>query len=208
MLLAFGILTSSRTFLACLLLMAILMVAGQQRSMRHKIKIFFIMIFIASLSILLIKILMPNLFEYYVGRFSDKDITTGRWGLMGTYHEYIMSSPMVLFFGNGLNDYAEILINKCRMPVVPHNCIQEIVIAWGLVGLLMIALLFYLMIAKSTRYNFQKNLVNYIPLIIIVFKSQAGQLLTSGYTLLALTLVYLSLCQNFRLRTSNCSDKM
>jgi hypothetical protein len=49
----------------------------------------------------------------------------------------------------------------------------------------------------AARWNAKISLINWIPLIIILFKSLAGQLLTSGYSMLALALAYLSLCQDF-----------
>jgi hypothetical protein len=38
------------------------------------------------------------------------------------------------------------------------------------------------------------TIINYIPLIVIITKSMAGQLLTSGYSIVALAFAYLSLC--------------
>ena len=42
----------------------------------------------------------------------------------------------------------------------------------------------------------RRKLINYIPLIIILFKSMAGQLLTSNYSMLALAFGYLNLVQD------------
>ena len=103
-----------------------------------------------------------------------------------------------MFFGIGLNNLSEKVIDLYRVSFnAPHNGIQEIIVAWGIPGLLMLGLLILMMILESNKYVRRKNALNYSILLIILVKSMAGQILTSGYTLLALAFAYLSLCQDF-----------
>lgn len=206
-LLIFGTLTASRTFLVCLVLMILLVLMGQKRGSK-KIR-YFAMATLATGFVLLVFVLFfPEQLEYYISRFFEKDITTGRDDLMIQYHRFITDRLHVLFFGVGLQNYGDKLITFYRVaPNVPHNCIQEIVVAWGLPGLALITLLILQLIHQGRRCNSNHKLLNYIPLIIILFKSVAGQLLTSNYTMLALGFAYLSLIQNLNVTESGYETK-
>jgi hypothetical protein len=48
---------------------------------------------------------------YFISRFFVSDITTGRNGLMAQYNEFIIKNPKVMFFGIGLQDYGNRLLN-------------------------------------------------------------------------------------------------
>jgi len=207
-LITLGVLTSSRTFFVCLLIMAILLLIGQKGNIKNKAKLFIILAVFAIVSLILMNIFFPTVLEYYISRFKVDDITTGRDTLMQVYHNFIISNAWVMFFGVGLAGYGDKLTHIYRViNNVPHNSIQEIIVAWGLPGLLLIATLIFVIINESKRFNNRHLLLNYIPLIIIIAKSMAGQLVTSGYTLIALVFAYLSLCQNFTLHTPNSPNK-
>lgn len=198
-LLIFGVLTSSRTFLVCLLLMAVLLILGQKGTLAKKMQFIIALLLISVMVLILLNRIFPDLMEYYIGRFSMDDITTGRLDLMQVYHKFITENPRVMFFGIGLQDYSDQLKEMYRIASnIPHNSIQEIIIAWGIPGLMMVIALIAAMIMKSRKYCPRHTLLNGIPLLIILAKSMAGQLLTSPYTILTLAFAYLSLAQNFQ----------
>lgn len=198
-LLLLGTFTLSRTFLVCLLLMTFLWIIGQRGSFKDKLKAIVSIILIAGILLGVLAVVFPSVLANFTKRFQTDDITTGRDMLMVIYHEFIMDNPKVLLFGIGLNNFREKVVNVYHVSEnVPHNSIQEIVVAWGIPGIIMVVLLFIMIIIESKRYGRRKALINYIPLLIIIAKSMAGQLLTSGYTMLALSFAYLSLCQDFR----------
>lgn len=197
-LLIFGTLTASRTFLACLALMIVLILMGQKGSMK-KIRYLGIAILGIGFVLLFFIIFFPKQLEYFISRFRTADITTGRGDLMTTYHKFITGNIKVLFFGVGLQDYGDKLINHYRVANnIPHNSIQEITAIWGIPGLLMIAALILLLLYQAYRKMGRRKLINYIPLIIILFKSVAGQLLTSNYSMLAVAFGYLNLVQDLK----------
>ena len=71
--------------------------------------------------------------------------------------------------------------------------------------MLLFAGLFVSMLCDSQRRNRKLSLLNMIPLIIILFKGMAGQMLTSSYTMMALSFAYLSLCMDMTPREEeNC----
>lgn len=196
-LLVFGVLTMSRTFLLCLLIMAFLFMIAQKGVMK-KLRFFGVILLITFTSLLMVMWLFPGVITDFIERFQVNDITNGRSDIMGAYHEYITSNTDVMFFGVGLSDLAKKVTEVYVVySEVPHNNIQEILVAWGIPGLLLIGSLIAAMIIQSFKYCKRKYIFNYIPLIIILAKCMAGQMITSGYTMLALAFAYLSLCQNF-----------
>ena len=196
-LLIFGTFTASRTFLVCLVLMILLVIVGQ-KGFGKKLRYFGLIILAIGFVVLVFSVFFPEQLKYFVGRFNVEDITTGRDDLMIAYHEFITENPKVMFFGIGLQNYGDKLVTFYRVANnVPHNSIQEIIIAWGIIGLLLFVALIAMTIHASRKHVHKQSVLNYIPLIIILFKSVAGQFLTSGYSMLALSYAYLSLCQNF-----------
>ncbi len=199
LLLVLGALTASRTFLACLALMGLLLWFSQKGSIKQKIRFLGSLLLILLLSLIVLGFVFPDLLEYFYRRFLEKDLTTGRVDLMSKYHAFIVSDPSVLFFGIGLHDLSEKVTVVYRIAQnVPHNGVQEIVVAWGLVGIVLFGSLLFVMIWRSRQICKQQQLLNFIPLLILIFKVQAGQIITSGYTMMALLYVYLSLIQCFR----------
>lgn len=207
-LIVFGALTASRTYLVCLALMVVLLLMSQRGSVRTKIRYLCVLTLVIAAAFLLFYICFPDLFLYYVGRFQVKDITTGRIDIMGRYNQFIFSDIKVLFFGIGLQHYDRILLDVQNISsVLPHNAIQELVIAWGVVGLFLLAWVLFWMCFRSGTVCRAQHLIHWIPLIIILVKSQAGQLLCSPYSVLALSYAYISLCADLspELHTGNHS---
>ena len=195
-LLIFGTFTASRTFLVCLALMIFLVLMGQKGVVK-KLRYLGIAILALGFLVLLFSIFFTEQLEYYVSRFFEADITTGRDDLMVVYHRFITENMNVLFFGVGLQDYGDKLVNHYRVANnVPHNSIQEIAVIWGIPGLLLMAVLIFWLCYQAYRKMGRRKLINYIPVIIILFKSVAGQLLTSNYSMLALSFGYLNLVQD------------
>ena len=200
-LITFGALTSSRTFLACLILMVLLLFFSQPGGFWKKVRLLISCAILLCIVLLLLYWLFPDLLEYYVKRFQDTDLTTGRGELMTIYHKYIMDNVDVLFFGIGRHNYTDKLTKVYKIAKdIPHNSVQEIIVAWGIPGLILFSLLLMFLVRQARKYNWHLALLNYIPLLIILAKSMAGQLLISHYTMLALSYAYLSLCQNFQLK--------
>ena len=199
-------LSTSRTYLVCLMLMVVLLVLSERGGLGKKAKAMAGISVMAAVAVVIFALLFPSNFEYFVGRFTARDITTGRDDLMIRYHDFITGNPRVLLFGIGVQDYADNLLEYYRVAEnVPHNSIQEVIVAWGVPGVLLFAALFVSMLCDSQRRNRKLSLLNMIPLIIILFKGMAGQMLTSSYTMMALSFAYLSLCMDMTPREEeNC----
>lgn len=189
---------TSRTYLVCLALMIVLFIFAEKGGMINKIRVVALFAIVLGVATVSMALIFPDTFAFFVSRFFVEDITTGRDEGMKLFNRFLLDNPKVFLFGIGLQDYGNLIINVYRIwNNVPHNLIQEILIAWGIPGLLIFALQILYMYIVAARWNKKISLINWIPLIIILFKSLAGQLLTSGYSMLALALAYLSLCQDF-----------
>lgn len=208
LLMIFGALTASRTYLVCLLLMLVLFVFSQRGSIKKKFQFIGSMILLVLVAAGLLYLIFPDLMEYYISRFKVTDITTGRDVLMVKYDEFIRTKPTVMFFGIGLNAFRYDLMMVFRVAAgVPHNGIQELVIAWGIPGLILFVLLWFVMLWRSNFFCREHRLINFIPLIIILVKSQAGQMLNSPYTMLTFSYAYLSLCVDMNSEVKQHRDK-
>lgn len=204
LLLVLGMLTQSKTFLVCLLLMFFMILANQINDWKKVLRNIGGAILISLLVVFVLICVFPGILADFIDRFRVEDITTGRGVIMSQYHEFITSNPSVLFFGIGLSDLNDKVLNQYNVSShVPHNAIQEVVVAWGLLGLFFLVVLFVLIIYGAPQKNRRRNILNYIPLIIILAKCMAGQLLTSGYTMISLVFAYLSLYQDFSVSDLN-----
>lgn len=194
-----GALTASRTYLVCLVFMAGLLVVCREGTVVQKTKFLGKVAGFGLVALLVMYILFPDLLIYYIGRFFVRDITTGRDMLMVLYHEFIMSNLHVLLLGIGMQNYKTKLTVDYRVYVnVPHNSVQELVIAWGLPGIVMIGALIWFMFRSSRRSRNYDRLLGAIPLLVLLLKSLAGQLLCSSYTMLAFSYAFISMSWNYR----------
>ena len=190
-----GALTLSKTYLVCLIIMAMLFFISIKGDIKKKAQYLLGCVSLTLVAVLAIYFAFPSVIETFAARFCVDDITSGRTDLFNQYNAYLFSSPNVLMYGVGVLDFR----NKLTPIIndVPHNCIQEILIAWGIPGFFMFFVLIVAMIWRSKKENTNQTLVNYIPLILLLIKCQVGQMIGSTYTMLAFEIVYLSLCQNF-----------
>ena len=194
-LLMFGVLTASRTYLVCVALMGVLLLLGQKGNVSRKLKFLGAILVVVLAALGLLYLVFPTLIEFYISRFQVEDVTTGRLDLMVVYHNFIMSDPKIMFFGIGIQNFYQKVIEIYRVAaLVPHNGTQELIIAWGLPGLIWFIVLWAVMIWRSRQCCKKQRIINYIPLLVILLKAQAGQMLDSPYTMLAFSFAYLSMC--------------
>lgn len=202
--LIFAALSTSRTYLACLVLMILLLIFSEKGGIKRKLRLIAVLCVAITAAVLAFAVIFPESYAYFISRFLVSDITTGRDDLMMLYNRFIVENPKVMLFGIGMQDYGNRLLNVFRVAGnLPHNSIQEMIIAWGIPGLLLFGVLIFCMFRSSCYRNRNQSLLNWIPLIIILFKSLAGQMITSAYTMLALSYAYLSLCTDMTPKDEN-----
>lgn len=196
-LILFGVMTMSRTFLVCLALLYVLFVCSGNDGTSAKIKRLFAVTLVLLLTALAGRLIMPTVFNSFSDRFLEEDISNGRLELFLFYQEHLMSGFRPMFFGTGIQHYTRDLVNTYNnLSNVAHNGVQEIVLCWGIPGLLLFVFLLCSMISQRKR-EFRRRNINYIPLLLLMVDIQAGQFLRSGTALLALSFAYLSLQYDF-----------
>ena len=81
---------------------------------------------------------------------------------------------------------------------ITHNGTQQVIVSWGIVGIILIFVLFLQMIKIAKRRNPFIKLTNYIAFLFILLNVQAGQFITAEHSLLILSLSYVCMFINFR----------
>lgn len=202
LLIGFGILTMSRTFLLCLGFMICLFVLVGGFNIKKLLKFGGIAISACLLIFLFVLVFLPDTLNLWIERFLVEDISSGRFLLMEIYHDRIFSNPDIYGFGIGIQSVTAKVIHrfgsrKVLGTVVPHNAIQELVFCWGIPGALLFVAYVYGMIRNARNKNRQIAYINYIPFILFFIKIQAGQLVAMPQNLLTIMIPYLSLCHCF-----------
>lgn len=197
LILVLGALTCSRTYLACLLILGIFVLVASNDGMKAKIKILLSSISVLLVSVFLLYLVFPDVLEMFAQRLNVEDITSGRDSLFVSYNDYLFSSLKAFLWGLGSLNLADNVRQLSIANIVPHNGIQEILVAWGIIGLLLFVAMIYVLIRRSKQENPHQSWKNYSLLIVLLAKIMVGQVITSTYTMLSFALIYLSLCQDF-----------
>lgn len=200
-LLFIGTMTMSRAFLVCLVVLFFMFIWARTKDAVGKFKTLAFVIIALLFAYYVIQLFAPVVVENFIERFEARDISNGRIGLFNYYNEHIFSTAEYTFFGIGVQDLGDKLkdiygITKFASNVL-HNGTQEIVVAWGLPGLMMFIYFLHEMVHSVKQEHTKKKFPNYIPLVLALLYTQFGQFITSGIVLLSLSFVYMGLCQNF-----------
>ena len=152
-------------------------------------------IVIALLALILIQLLVPSVFENITERFQRDDVWNGRGNLFKYYNAFLLSSPKYLLFGAGMQSIFEKVSPYFPVLDVPHMGLQEVWVAWGLVGLALFLYMLWRLIVASKQYAQDKRQAyQFMPLVLTVVFTMSGQFLTSSRALMALTISYICLC--------------
>lgn len=190
----FGILTKSRSFIICCILVFVLFILSQKG--KKGIKSIIGATFIIVAVYFIVATFAPYIMESILGRFQEQDVSGGRVDLIKFYNNHLMMDIKHLFFGIGMS-YVMYKISLIHgvFQNTPHNGIQELLVVWGIPGLAMfIAFIISMIKSSETKHR----LINYLPLLLIIIKVQSGQLITSGNTMLSFLIAYISLCVDFK----------
>lgn len=198
-LVVFGLLTMSKKFIIAGMIFLFLFLFCQKHFMK-KIK-YFIIIFVLSIIVFFVlSKAFPSVFDMIVSRFNEGDITTGRTNILAYYNEKLFSDIKLLWFGVGYYDYAVKLSILFHDASIPHNAIQELLVMWGIPGLLFFVIFVINMVKEAKRENQKVQMINYIPFIILLIFCQAAQMVSSTVTVMLLAVTYICMCENTKVR--------
>lgn len=196
MLLFFGLVTLSRTYLVCVALVVVLLVLDYPCEWKLKKKIVAYLCVAALICAALMFAVFPTLMLSFMKRIFTKGPGVGRGELFVQYMVHSFSSLENFFYGTGLHGMHDKLMALYETNV-PHNGIQEILVAWGLPGLVLFAGHLGAMWMRGRRDVAKPKLLHYLPLLILLVKVQFGQIISSHITLLMLAMCSLSIGYDF-----------
>ena len=191
----FTLMTLSRAAILCLVIIFVAyLFLGEGRPLQ-KIISSLIGIAVAVVAMLLVWIFVPAVFENIMERFQRSDMSNGRTSLLLYYSEFLLSSPAYFLFGIGMQNIFAKVSPYYPVHDVPHMGIQEVWVAWGLVGVVMIMVLIFKIVTASRQFSQGKRRAyQFLPLGLTLVFTMSGQLLTSSRTLMALLFAYVCLC--------------
>lgn len=192
---AFALMTLSRSAIVCMIMIFGAYLFLMEGKIAKKLWSGAGAVLMAILALVLIQIFVPTVFENILERFQRADVWNGRGGLFAGYNQFLFSSPQYLLFGIGMQHIFEKVAPYAPVLDVPHMGLQEVCVAWGVVGLVLFGIIIWRVLFTSRRYaGGKRQLYQYLPLSLTMVYSMSGQLLTSSRALLGLTFAYMCLC--------------
>lgn len=154
LLLIFGLLTQSRTFVVCLFVWVLIELYQAIISKKFfTIKALFTGIIIFFFILLLYFLFyeeISNIILNIFNRFTNKkELTGGRIELFILYINYWLSKPAIFLFGIGTQN----IKMKSSIFNSPHNFFADIVASFGLIGCILFGLFYYFLYRKIKNYN-------------------------------------------------------
>lgn len=204
----FALMTLSRAAILCLVIIFMAYLFLSQGKPLQKIFSGIGGILIAIIAMMLVWIFVPSVFENILERFQRSDVSNGRTSLLLYYGQFMLSSPAYFFGGIGMQSIYEKVSPYYPVHDVPHMGLQEVWVAWGIVGVVMILVLFWKIVTDSKQYSQGKRQAyQFMPLGLTLVFTTSGQLLTSSRALMALCIAYVCLCIRNGQRHQDVSDE-
>lgn len=125
--------------------------------------------------------------EAFGNRMQSDDILNGRGEIALEYFEKFFENPLKILIGVGLQDYNK----KYELEMASHNATQEIMLTWGLLGLLCVVLLFLVVFKnlKLRNANFADKIVFTLPFFATLLYMQTGQGFTDVASMLRMMVI-------------------
>lgn len=191
----FALMTLSRAAIVCLVLVFFAFIFLGEGKILQKVFSGVVGTVVAVIAMMLLWIYIPSVFENIQERFDRADVSGGRTSLFLYYGQFLLSSPAYFLGGIGMQHIFEKVSPYFAVHDVPHMGLQEVWVAWGIVGVFMIILLFWKIVTTSLWYSQGKRRAyQFMPLCLTLVFTMSGQLLTSSRTLMALVFAYVCLC--------------
>lgn len=201
----FAMMTLSRSAIICVIMIFAAYLLLNDGKLSTKIWSCLGGLVIVLLALILVHYFVPTVFENILERFQRKDVWNGRGGLFKYYNHFLFMSPMYFLFGIGMQSIYEKVVPHSPVAGVPHMGLQEVWVAWGVVGFVMLGILIWKVISSSKLYSDGKRQpYQFMPLVLTLVFTMSGQLITSSRALMAFTFAYVCLCiKRTVLRTEN-----
>lgn len=188
----FALLTMSKKFIICGLIFLVLFVLSGGRG-KNTLNILLIIAIVAVSVFFILNYFFPMVVDLIVARFEVDDITTGRIYIFNFYSKELSQNTSMLYFGMGLQGYSDKLSSVYIDASIPHNGFQELIVMWGIPGLLLFSAFLVGLVINARKKNKNIIFINYIPFIIMMIFVQAAQMVSSSVISMLFAVVYLCL---------------
>ncbi len=174
-----GLMTQSRAFIIGCVFLLVYLVFFYSDSLIRSVKLMFVLTAIMTFAFLVMNHLNPGIITHLTERFLSEDITNGRDFLWSGYFESLFNAPLCLMFGAGLSTYTNILGHTVGY-VASHNATQEVILAWGLSGLLFVIIWFVSMVqSRGIKMYDDKKTRALFPLFMFLFMVQSTRIFST-----------------------------
>ncbi len=164
--------TVSRTFILCLIILFVLefLVAF---NFKNKMKVLVVVSIVLAIGIPYLQ-QKTQIFESFALRFEEDTVSTGgsRTDIFIEYMGFLRDNPLRLIFGTGATFYKE----ACGLSRSMHNGLQQILVAYGLLGFFPMIAMLVRPIVKFFKQN-KFKMIRIMPLIAVVLFIQTIQFL-------------------------------
>ncbi len=196
-----GLLTQSRSFLLCLVIIIVFTIAHLLGTKSHKGKLYNVVrvfLILAGIVVFTKSAYLADILNAALSRVIEPrgdDISGGRLLLWAVYYNYLVSSMDILFFGIG----TELAMDRVGVDQVAHNAILETLIGWGLVGFSMITMSLMnvareVYLVKISRGFSSLGWAGSLPIIVLLTTSMTGHSFLSIGFITSLFIGSLALC--------------
>lgn len=189
-----GFISTSRGFIFSTLLCFVLFGIFSIRNIKSFLRTFLITLFLLSIAFLLINSVLSNFYDTFIAKMTMEDFSNGRYAIFEYYNKILFSDIKIFLIGVGIQNYQM----KCATDVSIHNAIQEVLIAWGIFGLICVAG-FFISLYKSAVMNIpkgKKSLVYLVPALVYLFYVQFNQLFSVTSFSMVIVIAYCSIALN------------
>ena len=199
----FALMTLSRSAIVCLVMIFGAYLFLTEGKLTRRIWSGIGSLCIAVVALVLVQIFVPAVYENLLERFQRVDVWNNRTELLKNYNQFLFSSPAYLLFGIGMQCIYEKVVPYSPVVSVPHMGLQEVCVAWGVVGLVMLGILMWKLLVTSRIYaGGKRQMYQFMPLGLTIVYAMSGQLLTSSRALMAFTFAYVCLCVKKKIPTN------
>ncbi|XMB72268.1 hypothetical protein RJI07_09200 [Mycoplasmatota bacterium WC30] len=172
-----GLITQSKTFIVVLLFQILYVMTFGSKTFKQLVYRFALIITGGLIIYAGTLHYFPSLMDRLFLRFSGDYFFSGRDLIFEQYNQIVLSDIKHFFFGTGI----QIINIKSGLTSNPHNMLQEIIVAWGFVGLIWFALfIIYILMDSYKHFNrkvtFKKFMMYLIPLTTLLISTQASRL--------------------------------
>lgn len=159
---------------------------------------------IIMLVLILANTIFSNAIDNIIERFNAGDITSGRSDLFFEYNKFFFDNPEYWLTGIGL----QFLREKTGILNTPHNGLQETLICFGLLGIIIWICIFrqILICAKKARRR-KIKILNLIPVVVFIIYTQSIQFVRLPAIFLQIILLSYAISAKYEYSISNYKIK-